>query len=232
MKITGLQKNSLVDYSGRIAAVVFTPGCNFDCFYCHNRVLLCQKAVLRKYESREIFEFLKKRKGFLEGLVISGGEPTLQQGLRIFMQKVKTLGYNLKLDTNGSCPDVIKDLLYRGLVDYIAMDVKAPYRMYDEICGVQVDTRSIEESIDIIMNSGIEYEFRTTVVPQLREEDILEMADYIKGARMYALQQFRPVVKGDIIDYRQLKPPHHGNTLKKMANSVSDYVKKCIVRGI
>lgn len=234
MKIAGLQKNSLVDYSSKVAAVVFTPGCNFDCFYCHNRSLLsaCDDACM--YDSKEILKFLEKRRGLLDGVVVSGGEPTLQKDLMVFLKDVKSLGFPVKLDTNGSRPAVIESIMEKGLVDYIAMDLKAPFERYDEICGVPVDIKAIRRSINFLMQGLVEYEFRTTVVPQLGVEDILTMAQSIEGARLYVLQQFRPVRdKGGsrVTDLRQMQKPHKPLVLEKMAGAVSIHVQKCIIRG-
>ncbi len=220
MKIAGIQKNSFVDYPGKIAAVLFTPGCNFNCFYCHNRQLI-DPGYKAAYTEAEVLEFLEKRKGLIDAVVISGGEPTLQPDLYRFVEKIgykgrntsngrnasnkcygddkdkveDALGYSVKIDTNGARPDVIRRLLAEtaenGAVDYIAMDIKAPLYMYDEICGVRVDREAIKESISLIMESGIPYEFRTTVVPQLKSRDIVEMASLVEGARLYVLQQYR-----------------------------------------
>jgi pyruvate formate lyase activating enzyme len=191
MRIAGIQKNSFVDYPGRIAAVIFTAGCNLDCYYCHNRQLIDYKQK-EVYSREEVLELLEKRKRFLEGVVISGGEPTLQPDLCSFMLELKAMGYNVKLDTNGTNPSVVKELVHEKAVDYLAMDIKAPLHMYDNICRVDVDTGAILKSVEFIMGSGIEYEFRTTVAPQLKPEHIVEIAStIIKGARMYVLQQYR-----------------------------------------
>lgn len=232
MKIAGLQKNSLVDYAGKVAAVVFTPGCNFNCFYCHNRILLSGGDGINEYECEEVLKLLDKRRGFLDGLVVSGGEPTLQKGLDDFLGEVKNLGYPVKLDTNGSSPGVVEALVEKGLVDYIAMDFKAPYDRYSEICGVPVDISSIKSSVEFLMMGKVEYEFRTTVVPQLGMEDIVEIASSIKGAHLYALQHYRPVTeKAEVLDLRCLQTPHKKQVIENMADRVSKFVGKCIIRG-
>lgn len=192
MKIAGMQKNSFVDYPGKICAVVFTPGCNMDCFYCHNRDLI--EGVHESITTvEEVLSFLEKRKGFLEGVVVSGGEPTLQKGLLPFFVELKRMGYSIKLDTNGTNPDVIEELLGTKLVDYIAMDFKAPYEKYSKICGREVDLHNIKKSMKLLMNSGVDYEFRTTLAPGLDKKDIVEMAKEISGARLYVLQKCRNV---------------------------------------
>lgn len=234
MKIAGFHKNSLVDYGGKVAAVVFTPGCNFNCFYCHNRSLLSAPDDACLYDCEQIIRFLEKRKGLLDGFVISGGEPTLQKGLMAFIADVKSLGFPVKLDTNGSSPEVIETVVEKGLADYIAMDLKAPFERYDEICGVRVDIGAIRQSINLLMRGSVEYEFRTTVVPQLGHEDILVMAKVIEGARLYALQQYRPVPDAGgsrVIDLRVKRTPHKPLVLEEMAGLASNHVKKCIIRG-
>ena len=170
----------------------------------------------------------------MDGFVISGGEPTLQKGLMAFIADVKNLGFHVKLDTNGSSPEVIETVVEKGLADYIAMDLKAPFERYDEICGVRVDIGAIRQSIDFLLQGFVEYEFRTTVVPQLEHEDILTMAKSIEGARLYALQQYRPVpdaVGSRVIDLRIKRTPHKPSVLEEMAGLASNHVKKCIIRG-
>lgn len=190
MKINGLQKNSFVDYPGKISAVLFTPGCNMDCFYCHNRILL-DGSKENLINSEDVLTFLESRKGFLDGVVVSGGEPTLQKGLLPFLNLVKGLGYPIKLDTNGTNPEVVKSCLDKGLLDYIAMDFKAPFNKYKDICRTEVDLDNIMRSVDLIINSGINYEFRTTLAPGLDLEDIVEIANQIRGAKLYVLQRCR-----------------------------------------
>ena len=156
MKISGMQKLTLLDYPGNIACLIFTQGCNFRCPFCHNSELLAnQDENLIKEE--EVMSYLEKRKGLLDGVVISGGEPLLQKDIETFMKKVKKLGYKIKLDTNGSNPHKLKDLIAKGLVDYVAMDVKNDFINYDKTSGVKSNTDFIKESIAIIENSNIEY---------------------------------------------------------------------------
>ncbi len=206
MKINGMQKNSFVDYPGKISAVLFTPGCNMDCFYCHNRILL-DGSYENLISSKDVLTFLESRKGFLDGVVVSGGEPTLQKGLLPFLRLIKSLGYPIKLDTNGTNPDVIKECLDEGLLDYIAMDFKAPLNKYKDICGTEVDLDNIMRSVDLIINSGISYEFRTTLAQGLDLDDIVEIAKQIRGAKLYVLQRCRNEAEeglgysADSIDY-------------------------------
>ena len=188
--IGGLQKTSLLDFPKKIAAIVFTQGCNFRCGYCHNAELLDFSADAKVKED-EFFDFLKTRKGKLDGVVITGGEPTVQSGLKDFVLKIKDLGFEVKLDTNGTNPKVLNEL--NGLIDYIAMDIKAPFSKYEMITGVRVNIGNIKESIDFIMSSDIDYEFRTTVVKsQLEFGDFEEIGKQIKGAKKYYLQKFVP----------------------------------------
>lgn len=190
--IGGVQKSSLLDFPSKIAAIVFTQGCNFRCGYCHNAELLDFLAET-KFKEDEFFEFLGKRKGKLDGVVITGGEPTLQRGLKDFILKVKEMGFEVKLDTNGTNLKILKELIEERLLDYIAMDIKAPLSKYEKITGVRVNLENIRESINLIMASGVDYEFRTTVVKsQLSFEDFEEIGEQIKGAKKYYLQKFVP----------------------------------------
>lgn len=197
--IGGVQKTSLLDYPDKISAIVFTQGCNFRCGYCHNPGLLQVNSKKDIYSVDVFFEFLKNRVGKLDGVVITGGEATLQKDLIPFMQEVKNLGFLIKLDTNGYRPDVVQDVINQGLVDYFAMDIKAPLDKYSFVTNVDIDTDKIVKSIDLIMKSNIPYEFRTTVMKsQLTYEDFEKIADLIKGADRYYLQKFE--AKTDIWD--------------------------------
>lgn len=218
MKISGLQKNSFVDYPGKISAVIFTPGCNMDCFYCHNRILLDNK-YQKLISCDDVLNFLENRKGFLDGVVVSGGEPTLQKGLLPFLTHVKSLGYPIKLDTNGTNPEVVKSCLDKGLVDYIAMDFKAPLYKYKDICRTDVELGNIEKSVDLIINSGINYEFRTTLAPGLNVDDIVEIAKQIIGAKLYVLQRCRNE-KGEGLSYSAEFINSWLREIKSIVNSV------------
>lgn len=191
MRIAGFEKNSAVDYPGKISAVVFTPGCNMDCYYCHNRSLLSPGAEDSLINPQAVFEFLKVRKFIIDAVVITGGEPTSQKDLENFIRRVKKLGLLVKLDTNGTRPWIIKSLLEQNLIDFIAMDIKAPAEKYQQIAGTKVDLTAIEKSIDLILASDIPHEFRTTVAPGLTRQDIVKIAVRIRGAHSYTLQQYR-----------------------------------------
>lgn len=190
MRLGGIQKSSLLDFPNMISAIVFTKGCNFACGYCHNPELFNSGV---EHSTSEFFEFLNTRKRKLDGIVITGGEPCLQPDLIDFIRQIKQMGFLVKLDTNGSFPDVIQNLLNENLLDYIAMDIKAPIEKYNAVSNSTISTDKIITSINLIMNSGIDYEFRTTVVKsQLTFEDFEKIGDLIKGAKKYYLQKFVP----------------------------------------
>ncbi len=197
MIISGLQKMTLLDYPGKIACTVFTYGCNFRCPFCHNAAL-----VIRENESQmsreEFFSFLKKRQGILEGVCITGGEPTLHKDLPEFIEKIKQLNYLVKLDTNGYNPEVLKKILDKKSVDYVAMDIKNSLSKYAVTTGLKsFDESKIIESINLIKNSGVEHEFRTTVLKSFHTyEDILSCAELTSDSK-YFLQQFKD--SGDLI---------------------------------
>jgi pyruvate formate lyase activating enzyme len=191
INIGSLQKSSFLDYPEKICAVVFTLACNFRCGYCHNPELIEQaKGII---DTNSVLEFLKTRVGKLDGVVITGGEPTLQRGLENFISAVKELGFLVKLDTNGFSPDILKKLLDKNLLDYIAMDIKSPLEKYCVVAGVNVNTSKISQSIKLIIESGVDYEFRTTVVKeQLAIDDFKALGELISGAKKYVLQKFIP----------------------------------------
>lgn len=193
MQIAGLQKSSLVDYPSKIAAVIFTLGCNFRCDYCHNPNILTAVSSDNLFDEAAVFDFLISRKGRLDAVVISGGEPTLQKDLATVFEKIKSLGFLTKLDTNGTNPDLLEQLINKRLIDYAAMDIKAPLEKYPQITNSKTDISKIQKSIDILKNSNIGYEFRTTVVKsQLGYEDFESIGRLIKGAQKYYLQKFKP----------------------------------------
>jgi len=193
MRIGGLQKVTLIDYPGNIGATVFTQGCNFRCPYCHNPELVDPGQYGPLIPEEEVLSFLDKRRGKLDAVTLTGGEPTIQEGLDRFLEALKEMGYLVKVDTNGSNPDVLEILINRSLVDYLAMDIKGPLKKYGVTAAVKVDTSRIRRSIELITSSGIEHEFRTTVVrSQLDQRDLMSVAKLIKNARLYVLQPFVP----------------------------------------
>ena len=192
MDIGGFQKNSLIDFPETIACIIFTQGCNFICPYCHNPDLVAgpQKRVGNLYDENKIFKFLKKRKGFIEGVVITGGEPTLQNDLLLFCQKIKNLGYKLKIDSNGTRPQVLTTLLKNKLVDFISMDIKTSLENYHLVMPQKLDTLKIEESIRLLMDKAPAYEFRTTCSRPFVSKKIMDdIGKMITGASKYILQK-------------------------------------------
>jgi pyruvate formate lyase activating enzyme len=197
LRLGGLLRTSFSDFPGRIAAVAFTRGCNLRCPYCHNPELI-HAGGEDPVDEAELFDLLRRRRGKLDGVVFTGGEPTLQADLADVLSRVKDLGFETKLDTNGSRPEVLEALLAEELVDLVAMDVKAPLPRYEEVTGVSVDTAAIEQSIRLLIGSGIEHEFRTTVAePLLAVADLLAIGEELRGARRYVLQ---PFVAGTTLD--------------------------------
>lgn len=189
MKISGLQKLSLVDFDGHMSATIFVPHCNFNCPFCHNSGLV--KGLEEIIPEKEIIEYLTKRKGLLDSVVISGGEPTIYPDLIEFISKIKEMGYLVKLDSNGTNPEMLKKLVENSLIDYIAMDIKNSLAKYPITADADIDTKNITESIHYIMNSGIDYEFRTTLVNEFHtSEDMKDIGKLIKNAKKYFLQKF------------------------------------------
>lgn len=205
MEIFGMEKLSLVDYDGFIAATVFTGSCNFKCGFCHNAALVNDYKTLETLSEEEVFSYLKKRKGVLEGLCITGGEPTLQKDLPDFCRKVKEIGYSVKVDSNGTNPEMLKTLAENGLADYFAMDIKNDRENYAPIIGLSAyDTKNVEKSVDYLMNSGVNYEFRTTIINEYHSaENVKKIGEWIKGAKKYFLQKFK---SGDYCINQGLSP--------------------------
>ncbi len=197
MNIAGLQKLTLLDYPGKVAATIFLGGCNFRCPFCHNASLVLEPAD--NMTRHELFGFLGKRAGILEGVCVTGGEPMLQADLPHFLRQIKDLGYAVKLDTNGSFPDKLKDVVSQGLVDYVAVDIKNSPRNYGKTAGIQnFPIINIQKTVEFLKTNAVPYEFRTTVVSQLHTgQDFVEIGQWIQGAQAYFLQNF--VDSGDLI---------------------------------
>ena len=230
MKIGGIQKTSLLDYPDTISAIIWTIGCNFRCPFCYNKDLVFGRVVTISEE--EVLSFLEKRKVMLEGLVISGGEPLLQDDIVSFAEKVKKMGYLIKIDTNGMYPEMLKELIDRKLVDYIAMDVKAPKNKYDSLSGVKTDIKKIEKSIEIIRSSLINYEFKTTFASNLlTRTDIVEIAKWLKGSKRFYLQQFNN--EANLISSKlQNSKPYSKDELIDTLKDIKPYFEYSDVRGI
>jgi pyruvate formate lyase activating enzyme len=234
INIRGFLETSFLDWDGKVSSVVFLPDCNFNCPFCSNWLLVHDPDSLPEVKLDKIEHFLEQRKDFIDGVVITGGEPTVHPWLPELIKHFKALGLLVKLDTNGTNPDMLKKLVTGNLklIDYIAMDIKAPLNeKYDLACGAKVDLAKIKESIKLIMNSGIDYEFRTTVIPNLLgRSEIEEIAKTIAGAKKYALQQFVPA--HSMIKEMQALDPHPAETLHSFALIAKKYVPTTIVRGV
>lgn len=198
MYISGLQKLTLLDFPGRLAATVFFGGCNFRCPFCHNASLVLIPGECEKIGEEEFFDFLTSRKGKLTGVCITGGEPTLHPGLKDFIKRIKNMSFAVKLDTNGTNPELLLELIEEGLVDYVAMDIKNAPAKYSVTAGVEVDMEKIERSVKLLLSGKVDYEFRTTVVRDFHSvEDFEAISEWIKGAKRYFLQTFED--SGDLI---------------------------------
>jgi len=231
LKIVGYQGVSLIDFPGKIATVLFTPGCNFSCPFCHNSELVSPSTFLEPASPVEVTELLSERKNFVDGISITGGEPTLMSDLPEFLKTVKEMGFATKVDTNGYLPNVISDLLEKKLVDFFAMDIKSSMANYDKAVGKKIDTSRIVESINLLMDSYVDYEFRTTVVPNVTSlVDITDIAKSIKGAKSYKLQQFSS--RNTLDSSLQGISPFLPEDLRKMAKAAGQYVDDVKIRGI
>ncbi len=230
MIFNGFQKLTLLDFPEKTACTLFLAGCNFRCPFCHNASLVTHIENLETYTEQEVLSFLEKRQGLLDGVCVTGGEPLLQHGLEDFLIKVKGLGYSVKLDTNGSFPQKLKKLVQKGLVDYVAMDIKGSMENYGKCVGIEgFDTQYIEESIDFLLSNAVDYEFRTTVVAELHNvDDIKALASRIKGAKRYFLQHF--VDSGDLIG--QNLTAVSAEDMLQMCNVALKFVESAKIRGI
>ena len=229
IKIAGYQKTTLQDYPGHISSIVFTQGCNFRCGYCHNPDLIPFDCEERCMDCSEIFSHLKKRSKVIEGVVITGGEPTIQTGLLEFIEKIKGLGLKVKIDTNGSNPAMLKDILKRGLLDYVAMDYKYPSKRYPALVNVDLSSKSILASRDIIIQSGVPHEFRVTIIESLFSEGVIEeIGRELSKARTIVLQGFNNTIVYDS-SFRKYPKTHH-NFLEHVRNILIRYNQRVIIR--
>lgn len=229
MIIKGFQPTTLVDYPGHVASIVFTAGCSFRCGFCYNKKLADDDPELKEIDSNEIFNHLDKRKRLIDGVVITGGEPTLYNDLPEFIKKIKEKGLLVKLDTNGTNPLMLKKLIDDKLIDYIAMDIKNSPDKYLLTTNRKVDMNKINETIKLIMNSSIAYEFRTTVISLITKDDFIKIGNWLKGAKKYCLQQFKPI--GDLIDPEFIKEKVYSKEeLNEIKESLKPYFDKIEVR--
>jgi len=249
MIIAGLQKTTLIDYPGKIACIIFLAGCNFRCPWCYSAELVLPEKIIKqpRISEEEFFNFLRQRKGMLEGVVICGGEPTINKDLPKFIEKIKGLGYSVKLDTNGSNPEMLKSLVKSNLIDYVAMDIKASkseirnpksetnlkYKIsiYEKIMQEGVKMTDIEESVEFLKNGKLDFEFRTTVVNTIhKKEDFLEIAKWIGGPNIkYYLQNF--VAQKTIDPAFERIEPFKKEFLEQIVKEISPYFKICQVRA-
>ncbi len=232
MQIKGFIETSLIDWDGKIVSVVFLPGCNFRCPFCHNHLLVEHPEQVADVPWSRVEAFLRAKRGWIDGVVVTGGEPTIHKDLPGFLAKFKGMGLPVKLDTNGGNPGMLKRILDEGLVDYIAMDLKAAMgEAYAKACGLPFDQGDLRASINIIMSSGRDYEFRTTIVPGIHGlESIRSMAGEIRGAKKWVLQQFVSANAGDE-GLRQVAP-YDNEQLERMREAAAGEVKTARLRGI
>lgn len=230
MLINGFQKLTVLDYPGKVACIVFTPGCNFRCPFCHNAALVTHIDKDTYIDVSEVLAYLKKRQGLLDGVVITGGEPLLQDGIEKFIAEIKSLGYSVKLDTNGSFPEKLISIVEKGLVDYVAMDIKNSKDKYGMTIGVEdFDITPIEKSVDFLKQGKVDYEFRTTIVKNFHTlEDIQDIVVWLKGAHKYFLQNF--VDSGDLIT--DGLEPVSALMLKEMKEKATEFIPSVEIRGI
>lgn len=230
MLILGLQKTTLLDYPGKVASTIFTGGCNFRCPYCHNRDLVMPPADVLAYSKEEIFAHLTAKKKVLDGVCITGGEPTLQGDLIDFIRKIKDMGLLVKLDTNGTNPAILKTLVAEGLLDYVAMDIKNSIEKYDDVAHmIHFDMSPILESVDFLKSSDIDYEFRTTIMKECHDtDDMASIGKWLAGAKAYYLQSYRE--SDQVIN--PVFSAHSTETLLSFVDILKPYINNTQLRGI
>ncbi len=231
MHISGLQKLTLLDFPGLMACIVFTKGCNFRCPFCHNAALvLGGENTVEGIDESEFFDFLEKRKGVLDGVVITGGEPLLHKDIISFLQKIKALGFKVKIDTNGTNPALLKEIVAQNLADYVAMDIKSGPFGYARAAGIDVDLAAVNESREFLLSGAVEYEFRTTLVKGIHtKDDVLAAAQWISGAKRYYLQGFKN--SGGLISPQGLEA-FTETEMKEFAEIVAQVVPVVELRGV
>ncbi len=230
MQIVGLQKTTLVDYPGKVACTLFTPGCNFRCPYCHNPELIKPTHQYQIIPEDEFLQWLSSRKGWLDGVCVTGGEPTLQKDLPEFARKVKDLGFLFKLDSNGTNPQMLEKMLDAGLIDFVAMDIKAPLEDYSKATKVSVVEADIKKSVELIRTRAPDYEFRTTVGPAWYSADYAKrIGEWLKGSKAYYIQQY---VAGNTLDPELSQTTFSKEQLEDLAKILKPYFGKVEIRGI
>lgn len=231
MLISGLQKLTLLDYPGHVACTVFTGGCNFRCPFCHNASLVLPEQLAQDTDEQQVLSFLEKRVGVLDGVAVTGGEPLLHKDIGSFLSRVKALGYKIKLDTNGSFPQLLSELVYSGLVDRVAMDIKNAPALYPQTVGLESpDMEAVERSKNFLLEGRVDYEFRTTVVKGLHTaESLAEAARWISGAKEYYLQQYKD--SGNVLDKDGLSA-FSDEQMHALAQGLREWVPSVQVRGV
>lgn len=229
MRINGFTGLSLIDYPDKISSIIFTSPCNFRCPFCQNSNLIEKNDdVIQDFF---VLNEISKRKNFIDGVVVTGGEPTLQEDLENFLFKIKEMGLKVKLDTNGYLPDIIENLIQKKLVDYVSMDIKTSFEKYSSACGVYVDIKKIQQTIKIIMNSDLDYDFRTTCVPGLvNKEDILKIGEFVKDAKLYIFQQFNN--ENAYSDEYKKIVPYSEKEIEEFTEIIKKFVKKVRINNL
>ncbi len=233
MLIGGLQRSTLVDYPGKVAATIFTLGCNYRCPFCQNPELVDPEKIKKQpqIKTEAFFDFLESRKGLLDGVCLTGGEPLIQPDILDFIKRIKQRGFLVKLDTNGSQPAKLKKLFQENLLDFTAMDIKSSQKNYSKAVGLKVNLKDIQKNIDLIQQSGVDYEFRTTIAPGIIDKkEIEKIGQWLKGAKKFALQQFR--TEKTLDKSWQKINPYPDEDLKKMVKIAQPYFDRVELRGV
>lgn len=230
MILKGLQKTSLIDYPEKICSTVFVGGCNFRCWFCYNKNLVLNPDNVETIPEKEFFEHLNSKKGLIDAVCVSGGEPTTHSDLPGFIEKIKKLGFIVKLDTNGSNPEMLALLFQKKLLDYVAMDIKSDEKNYEKVVGVKIDVGKIKKSAELIRKSGVDHEFRTTVVPNLFDEKVAEnIGKWLKGSKRYFLQKFE-VKTGVINPELEKKKNFSDEEIEKFKKILENYLGEVKIR--
>ncbi len=219
----------MIDYPGKLSSIIFLPNCNFRCPYCHNPELVLDAEQLPDINIDDILRYLKSKRKWIDGVCITGGEPTLTPNIDELCRILKSSGFSVKFDTNGTNPQILKELIKQKLIDFVAMDIKGPIERYDEIVMVNVNKDNIKESVKIIRESGLDYEFRTTILPKLiKEDDLIAIGKWLKGSKTYVLQQFRPNITLDKSYGNEV--PYTEKEMKRFGDLLKPYFEKVEVR--
>jgi pyruvate formate lyase activating enzyme len=229
LPIKGFQKTSLIDYPGKMCSVVFLADCNFRCPFCQNPDLILNPGRIPTIKQAEIFEYLEAKRKWVDGVCVTGGEPTLHKDLPDFCAEVKKRGFLVKLDTNGTNPAMVRNMIKRDLVDFIAMDIKGPIEAYDSVAGVDVNKSDVRKTVEFIRSSGLDYEFRSTILPRLHKAaDLKAIGEWLRGSKRYALQQFRPLATLD--KSYEKEPSYSEDEMKRFGEMLKPYFGSVEVR--